>query len=204
MRAADVWAAVADERVALSALLANAAPEVWQRPSLCGGWTVQDVVAHLVVLAEAKSRLGFMLRGALVDPRPNQSVDKMARRVSAEASPGELVSRLAAAKDGRFVVPGMPPVVALGEVLAHRADISDAAGLPTHPADDRLRAALEAELNLWFAFGVSRSMRKHRFVPSDAEWFVGAPDGPVVTATGEELLLIATGRRPLAENTSTS
>jgi uncharacterized protein (TIGR03083 family) len=200
----DVWATVADERVALSDALRDVEPEAWWRPSLCGGWTVQDVVAHLVVLAEAPAPWRFILRGALVDPRPNKSVDKMARRLSAAASTEELAARLAAAKDGRFVVPGMPPTVALGEVLVHRADISEVAGLPRHAPDDALRAALEAELKLWFAFGVSRSMRRHRFVATDGEWSIGLADAPVVAAPGEELLRIVTGRRAVAGNTSTS
>ena len=194
----DVWQAVAEERVALSALLVDIEPAAWQRPSLCGGWTVQDVVAHLVVLAEAGNRYRFILRGARVDFRPNKSIDKMAQRVAATASPSELCARLAAGREGRFVLPGLPPEVALGEVLVHRADITAAAGLPVHPADERVRAVLEAELRLWFAFGVSRSMRKHRFVATDADWSVGAADAPEVRATGEELLRIVTGRRSIA------
>ncbi len=192
---AEVWTHVANERVRLSELLADVDPDCWQRPSLCGGWNVQDVVAHLVVLSEVTSRVGFLARGALVDPRPNKSVDKVARRVSAAATPTELIARLAAGRGGRFVVPGMPPVVALGEVLAHRADISDAAGIAPHPADDALRAALEAELKLWWAFGVKPSMRKNKFVPTDGDWSAGSPNGPVIEAPGEELLRIATGRR---------
>ena len=199
-----MWRTIANERVALSQLLSGIDDAAWQRPSLCGGWTVHHVVAHLVVLAEAPSRWRFLLRGARVDPRPNKSVDKMARRLADDASPGELVTRLAAAKDGRFVLPTMPPDVALGEVLVHRADMSEAAGLPAHPADDALRTVLEAELKLWFAFGVARSMRKHRFEATDADWSVGPAGAPVVRAPGEELLRIVTGRRPLAENTSTS
>ena len=51
----DVWAAVAAERVALADLLDQIDDAAWSRPSLCGGWTVRDVVGHLVVLAEAKA-----------------------------------------------------------------------------------------------------------------------------------------------------
>ncbi len=191
-----VWATVAVERVALSDLLEVVAPEAWDAPSLCGGWRVREVVAHLVLLAEARSRLGFMLQNAVADPRPNRGNDKLARRLTSTATRDELVDRLRRAKDGRFVVPGMPPDVALGEVLAHRADIAEAAALPAHPADEALRTALEAELKLWFAFGVSRSMRKHRFVATDGDWSVGPDDGPLIEATGEELLRIVTGRRP--------
>lgn len=191
----DVWTRVAFERVALADELDGIDAAAWDAPSLCGGWRVRDVVAHLVAMAEAKSRLGFIAQNARIDLRFNKAVDKMARRLAAGTSPSELPQRLRDARGGRFHVPGMRPVVALGEVLVHRADIAGAAGLPRHPADESLRAVLEAEVNLWFAFGVSPKMRRNYFVPTDAEWTVGPADGPRIEAPGEDLLLIACGRK---------
>src|SRR5256885_14810123 len=37
-----------DERRDLRRFLPTLTPEQWQTPSLCRGWTVRDVVAHLV------------------------------------------------------------------------------------------------------------------------------------------------------------
>jgi len=193
----ETWQAVADERAVLSALLANTDADAWSRPSPCGDWTVKDVVAHLVVLAEAGNRLGFIARSALIDPRFHKSIDKAARRLSAAAQPHELGDRLGAARNGRFLLPFFPVAAALGEVLVHRSDISDALGLPTHAPDERVRTVLEAQSKLWFVFGVSRSIRKYRFVATDADWSVGPADGPVIAATGMELLQVATGRRRL-------
>lgn len=193
----DVWRCVADERVALANQLDAISPAAWDAPSLCGGWRVRDVVSHLVSLAEAKSRLGNIARHARVDLRPNRAVDKIARQIATEALPAELTNRLRAARDGRFTVPGMPPTVALGEVLVHRADIAAAAGLPQRAADDAMRAALTAELRLWFAFGVSPRMRRNLFVATDGDWTVGPTDGRRIEARGEELLLIACGRKPV-------
>ncbi len=190
------WAAIAEERLALADALESTDPSAWAAPSRCVGWTVRDVVAHLVYLAEG-TRLSILLGGALIDPRPSRSVDKAARRLAASQSPEQLISRLRAAAHGRFVVPGLPPQVALGEVLVHRADIARAAGLPNRPADDRTKAVLEAERRLWFAFGVSRRIRDVRFAPTDADWTVGPPGGPVASGRGEDLLLVATGRDPL-------
>jgi uncharacterized protein (TIGR03083 family) len=193
----EAWQAVADERVKLSALLAETDTEAWNLPSPCGGWTVKDVVAHLVVLAEAGNRYVFIARSAFVDPRFHKSIDKAARRLSAASQPYELAARLGAARNGRFLLPLIPPVAALGEVLVHRLDISDALGLTAHPPDERVRAVLETQSKLWFVFGVSRSIRKYRLVATDADWSVGPDDGAVIAATGEQLLQIATGRRPL-------
>ena len=43
----DVWTTIAAERGALAEDLANLTPAQWDTPSLCGGWTVRDIVAHL-------------------------------------------------------------------------------------------------------------------------------------------------------------
>ena len=193
----EAWQAVAEERVELSALLTDTDMNAWNRQTPCGDWTVKDVVAHLVVLAEAGNRYGFIARSALLDPRFHQSIDKAARRLSDAAQPHELAVRLGAARNGRFLLPLFPAVAALGEVLVHRLDISEALGLPAHPPDERFRVVLDTHSKLWFVFGVSRSIRKYRFVATDADWSVGPVDGPVVAATGEQLLQIATGRRPL-------
>lgn len=200
METEEAWQAVADERAELSALLADTDFEAWSRPTPCGDWSVTDVVAHLVVMAEAGNRYRFIARSALMDPRFHKSIDKAARRLSAAAQPHELAARLGAARNGRFVLPFIPAVAALGEVLVHRSDISDALRLPAHAPDERVRAALETQSKLWFVFGVSRSIRKYRLVATDADWSVGPIDGPVIAATSEELLQVATGRRPLQAN----
>jgi uncharacterized protein (TIGR03083 family) len=44
----DIWPVVHAERRALAADLADLSPEQWQTPSLCAGWSVHDVLAHMV------------------------------------------------------------------------------------------------------------------------------------------------------------
>lgn len=204
MQTEEAWQAVADERLALSALLSDTDTAAWSQPSPCGNWTVQDVVAHLVVLAEAGNRYGFIARSALVDPRFHRSIDKVARRLSATARPKELAARLGDAREGRFLLPFFPTVAALGEVLVHRSDVSEALGLPSHAPDERVRAVLETQTRLWFVFGVSRSIRKYHLVATDADWSVGPIDGPVIAGTGEQLLQVVTGRKPIPLRTPTS
>ena len=108
MQTEETWQAVADERAELSRLLADTDAEAWNRPTPCGDWTVKDVVAHLVVLAEAGNRYAFIARSALIDPRFHRSIDKAARRLSAAAQPHELAARLGAARNGRFLLPFFP------------------------------------------------------------------------------------------------
>jgi len=190
----DVWAAVADERVTLAGLLEGVEPEAWETPSRCEGWSVKDVVAHLVFLAEGTVS-SVLLTSMRTHPLPSRATAEVARRLAASTSTDELVDRLRRAAEGRFVVPGLPAAVALGEVLVHRADLAAAAGLPAHDADERLAAVLGAEQRLWWAFGVSRRVRGVRFEPTDGDWSVGPEVGPAVIGSGEDLLLVATGRQ---------
>jgi uncharacterized protein (TIGR03083 family) len=194
LEAAAVWAAVAEERVRLADDLSSVDSSVWDRPSRCGSWTVHQVLAHLVVLAEGTvaSVMGGTLRASPLSP--DKGIERVAIRTASSASPADLVARLRAARGGRFVVPGLPPAVALGEVLVHRSDITDAAGLPPLAADERVRAVLEAEVKLWFAFGAPRRIRRLRFRPTDADWAVGPPDGALLEGPAQQLLLAATGR----------
>lgn len=56
----DSWPLVHAERAALVQDLQGLRPEQWEVPSLCAGWSVHDVVAHLVDNA-LTTRLGFVL-----------------------------------------------------------------------------------------------------------------------------------------------
>ncbi len=49
MDRSDVWTAIDDRRRALVHLLEGLSEEEWRRPSLCDGWTVRQVAAHLAL-----------------------------------------------------------------------------------------------------------------------------------------------------------
>ena len=52
-----------DERADLAEFLATLTPQHWAMPSLCSGWTVKDVVAH-VISYEELGTLGLLKRFA--------------------------------------------------------------------------------------------------------------------------------------------
>ncbi len=64
----DIWLVIHTERRALAADLASVAPEQWQTPSMCQGWTVHQVLAHMVTVA-ATSPAGFVRKLATEPPR---------------------------------------------------------------------------------------------------------------------------------------
>ena len=49
MERSDVWTAIDDQRRALVHLLEDLSEKEWRQPSLCEGWTVRQVAAHLAL-----------------------------------------------------------------------------------------------------------------------------------------------------------
>jgi uncharacterized protein (TIGR03083 family) len=53
-----IWA----ERLRLAALLTGLAENDWDQPSLCAGWTIRDVAAHLTLQQlSARAAIGMMV-----------------------------------------------------------------------------------------------------------------------------------------------
>ena len=49
MRQDEVWAAIDDHRRALVRVLTGLSAGEWRQPSLCDGWTVRQVAAHVAL-----------------------------------------------------------------------------------------------------------------------------------------------------------
>ena len=45
----QVWQVIDAQRLSLAGLLEQLSADEWQQPSLCTGWTVRDVAAHLTL-----------------------------------------------------------------------------------------------------------------------------------------------------------
>lgn len=89
--------AIRREREALIGLLSTLTPQEWSAASLCAGWTVRDVAAHLAWAADLSPREGLAelvrARG-----RPNELVAGSARRWSRRGSTAILAQLRAVAE----------------------------------------------------------------------------------------------------------
>jgi len=98
----------------------------WDRPSLCTGWTVRDVVAHMISTANMTPPkfLGKMVGSGF-------SFQAMTRkeiaREKADRSNSELVEALRARIEARTAPPG-PAQSWLGETIVHGEDVFRALG----------------------------------------------------------------------------
>ncbi|GGV25718.1 hypothetical protein GCM10010277_06850 [Streptomyces longisporoflavus] len=186
----DVWALVHAERAALIEDLARLDDPQWERPSLCEGWTVHDVAAHLVDTART-TRLGFV--GSMV--RARFDFDRQnARGVARErgTSPKETLERLrqvAARKTG----PPAPLDTRLVEEIVHGEDIRRPVGLSrSYPTQAVVRALrLQARTSASFG-GAKERVAGIQLAPTDAALPIG--EGPEVRGPALSLLLALSGR----------
>ncbi|GAA3104400.1 maleylpyruvate isomerase family mycothiol-dependent enzyme [Streptomyces rectiviolaceus] len=187
----DVWSLVHAERAALIEDLTHLDDKQWDHPSLCDGWTVHDVVAHLVDTART-TRLGFvsgMIRARFDFDRQN------ARGVDRErgASPRETLERLRQVAPRRSGPPA-PLDTRLIEEVVHGEDIRRPLGL-THsylPAAVIRAVRLQARTSASFG-GAKERVAGVQLAADDADLLIG--EGPQARGNAVSLLLAISGRR---------
>lgn len=192
----QVWSAIDSHRDATAGLLATLSEQDWCRPSLCDGWTVRDVAAHLTL-----QQLGFVdgvrmaLRHGIGDL--NRTI-REAARAKASADPAELIRELRDTIGSRRHNVGLTARETLIDILVHSQDIAIPLRreLPLPSA-----AAGEAASRVWSyaggrKAGVFRALpvRAVRLEATDIAWEVGT--GPVARGPITAVLLALTGRRP--------
>ncbi|MFF1696318.1 maleylpyruvate isomerase family mycothiol-dependent enzyme [Streptomyces sp. NPDC058257] len=187
----DVWSLVHAERAALIEDLTRLDDERWDHPSLCGAWTVHDVVAHLVDTART-TRLGFvsaMVRARFDFDRQN------ARGVERErgGSPQETLERLRQVASRRSGPPA-PLDTRLVEEVVHGEDIRRPLGLTHTYRPEAVVRSLRLQVRTSASFGGAKErVAGLRLVPSDVDLSIG--EGPEVCGTALSLLLAVSGRR---------
>ncbi len=187
----DVWPLVHAERAALVGDLESLDDGQWEEPSLCSGWTVHDVVAHLVDTART-TRLGFLLglAGARFDfDRQN------ARGVERErcASPRDTLERLRQAA-ARTSTPLAPLDSRLVEEIVHGEDIRRPLGIARSYPREAVVRSLRLQVRTPASFGGARELvARTRLTASDAGLSIG--EGPEVCGPALSLLLAVSRRR---------
>ncbi len=189
---AAVWAVVHDERQALIEHLEFLTPEQWARPSLCPGWDVHDVVAHLVDCAKT-TRLGFLRRMVAAGfdfDRTNAYGITRERAATPEATLAEF-RRVR----GETRTPPAAPATRLVEAIVHGEDIRRPLGfLRTYPGE-----SLDVALRYQLKTGVSMGGGKERaagFRLRASDSGVDHGFGPEVRGNSLALLMAVSGRPP--------
>ncbi|WP_341361104.1 maleylpyruvate isomerase family mycothiol-dependent enzyme [Georgenia sp. M64] len=186
----DVWPVVHAERAALISDLHPLSAQQWATPSLCPGWDVHDVLAHLVNDART-TRLGFVrdLIAAGLD------FDKVNARGVARARSEDPGCTLADFRtvSGRTTSAPAPPATRLVEAFVHGEDIRRPLGIRRHYPPVHVADALryQARTSVRVGGGKERAERL-RMVATDTDLRLGA--GDEVHGTAIALLLAVSGR----------
>ena len=187
----DIWPMVHAERAALIEDLVHIEDAQWEQPSLCDGWSVHDVVAHMVDVARTTpiSFVVDIVRARFDFDRQNARGVERARG----ATPQETLDRLREAAS-RTSGPPAPVDTRIVEEVLHGEDIRRPLGLTrTYPLEAVLRS-LRYQARTSAAFGGARQLVAGvRLRATDADLSIG--DGPEVRGPSLALLLGICGRR---------
>jgi len=188
--AVDVRTAIAAERRELADLLDGLTGHQWDAPTLCGGWRVREVAAHMSMgfrYSFGRTALELARAGGNL----HRMTDRIARRDAAALTPQELVAAL---RDNAHH-PWKPPVggsaAALGHDVIHGLDITVALGLGRQVPTERLRIVLGTVNPRTLRF-FRANLEHTELRATDLEWSYGA--GTQVERPAQELLLLAYGR----------
>ncbi len=189
MAKVDIWPTIHTERRALADDLGSVTDTQWAMPSLCDGWTLHDVLAHMTATAKLTPPQFF---GKLIGSGFRFNQVQAAGIASERAgSPAETLTRFRAEVDSSKHPPG-PPDTWLGEVIVHSEDIRRPLGIARqYPADAAVQVA-DFYKGSNVLIGSKKRIAGLRLQATDADWSHG--DGPEVSGPIVSLVLAMTGR----------
>jgi uncharacterized protein (TIGR03083 family) len=189
----EIWAAIDRHRLRTAELLESLSAQEWRQPSLCEGWTVRDVAAHLSM---QQIGLGDAALMAIRHPGGTNRIIRESSRRRAKLPPEQIIDDIRATVGARRPNIRLTCREALIDILVHSQDIAIPLG---RRIDVERAAAAEAASRVWSYAGNSKArvfkripLDGMRFNATDTAWSAGAGqmvEGPIVA-----ILLILTGR----------
>ncbi|GID93950.1 maleylpyruvate isomerase family mycothiol-dependent enzyme [Amorphoplanes digitatis] len=188
----QVWQAIDTQRANLCDLLADLGDDQWRQPSLCAGWTVRDVAAHLTLQQLGPAAvLAQMLkwRGSI-----DRTTAHAARLRATALTTEQTIAEIRATIGSRRHIFGVTHLETLCDILVHSQDIAIPLGRSLDmPADAAAVAAGRALSMRWPPPLPSvKAMAGFRLTATDTSWSTG--DGPTVQGPMAALLLACCGR----------
>jgi len=187
----QTWQLIAEQRLRLADLLEALSDDEWQRPSLCTGWRVRDVAAHVALAPQGPSPWSMVAAGVRARGSFNRLNDNLTFAHAARPT-HQLVDELR-----RYATSRSLPAVTnerniAFDILVHGQDIAVPLGRD-HPMP--LDGAMAGASRVWsmgWPFWARRRLRGVTLAATDTGWTVG--QGPEVRGPIRALLLLVTGR----------
>ena len=195
MDSTDVWPTIHRERARLVELLATLRDDEWNTPSLCVGWRVRDVAAH-VIMSAATSTPAMLVEMIRARGRFNRMIDDTARR-GGSRDPYLILAEFRDHAASRRRPPGTKPLDPLMDVLVHSQDIAIPLSRDLAMPIDAGAAVARHLHAQGFPFHAARRFTGLRFVATDTELTLGA--GREVRGPVAAIVLTLTGRSALVD-----
>ncbi len=182
----DLHTLVRDSFSRLADSLEQQPSHVWDQPSLCAGWRVRDVVAHVTMPARL-------------------TAEQFGAELAAAGGDFQLLSDTIAVRDGQLPIaehlahlrstqladwepPGGGAIGALNHAVLHGLDITNAVGLPRACTDETAHVILDSLTTDGVASRFDADLSAVRLVADDMDWSSGsgrdiiAPAGEIISS----------------------
>ncbi|MEU8355417.1 maleylpyruvate isomerase family mycothiol-dependent enzyme [Nonomuraea sp. NPDC048882] len=180
------------ERERLAQLLAGLPAKGWESLSLCEGWRVREVVAHMT--APFRTSLPRFVAGfAAARFSFDRYADRTARKDTTRMSDADLLACLRANLSNEWRPPGGGLAGALSHDVIHGLDMTEPLGLPAPPAERVALVLASANDRSLSYFGIDLTGVQLRGTDAD----IGLGTGEPVDLPVKEILLTVSGRRPM-------
>ncbi|MET8873338.1 maleylpyruvate isomerase family mycothiol-dependent enzyme [Nocardia sp. NPDC004604] len=186
----EVRKAIEAERGELADLLGGLDAGQWDEPTLCAGWRVREVVAHITMPFRLTTPR-FALEMLKARGNFNRMADKTARADAAVLTADDLIAAVRDNVTHPWKPPGGGFAGALSHDVIHGLDITVALGLDRVVPADRMRLVLGAlSPRSVKYFGVDLDGIELR--ADDLDFSYGT--GSVLAGSAQDLLLVLCGR----------
>jgi len=192
MNRAEVWRHIHAERAALAATLSDLPGDDWSHPTLCPGWTVHDVAAHVISTPQVGWGDIAAMSARNVGRGYNAMIFREVKRLSAMETPDSILADFEKYAASTHHVPITTSIEPLVDALLHHQDIVRPLGITRVMAPEAAAVAADRVRRLSFLMGSRRLVRSVRMVATDIEWTRGS--GPTITGPIQELLMLCSGR----------
>ena len=179
------------ERRELAEMLSSLPAPSWDSATLCAGWRVRELVAHLTMpLRYSTAR--FLAELARSGGRFHAMADRCARRDGA-APAAELLAALRDNADHPWTPPGGGLVGALTHDVIHGLDVAVPLRIGRRVPTDRLRIVLESVTGTAALRHFGTDLDGIELRADDLDWSFGS--GELLAGSAQDLALVACGRK---------
>ncbi|TCO55192.1 maleylpyruvate isomerase family mycothiol-dependent enzyme [Actinocrispum wychmicini] len=186
------WQVIESERLSLADLLDTLTEPEWDRPSLCAGWRVRDVAAHVALAPQPPGPWTMLAEGV----RARGSFHRLNHDISvrhADRAGADLVAELRTHAASRRLPPMTNHRNILFDILVHGQDIAIPLSRDRTMPLDAARTGAARVWAMGWPFWARRRLAGIRLRATDIDWTAG--HGPhEVRGPIDALLLLLTGR----------